>query len=238
MNIIQILPIEILKAINDYDSKFVYCNKFTLQLITKKIYSYNLTNEQLDIITKLYPNITNLTLFNCKLITKIGIKYINRLSNLKILDLSHSNITDWRLKELKNLNNLQILNLTFCFRLSQDAMIDSLLYFPNLEQLNISKCHGIINYKYVNELNLYNKCKKISTKLKYIIISKYDLRNSSDCLPEFIKIHNINYKYYLYGMNYTNNIYKIEEENQIKYNLKSHMKFYNFINITENYYIL
>lgn len=228
MNIIEILPIELLKMIYMYDSNFAYCNKFTLKLVTKKIYSYKLTNEQINIITNLYPNISNLTLFNCKLITKIGIKYINRLSNLIVLDLSHSNITDWRLRELTQLNNLQILNLTFCFRLSQPALFNCLIKFPNLEKLNLIKCHNIINYNNDKEFwyNLYNNCKKICTNLKHIILNDYDIRYNT--CKKFIKISNINYKYYLHSMNYeTNNIYKISEESNIKHNLKKHIKYYN-----------
>ena len=192
MNIIEILPIELLKMIYMYDSNFAYCNKFTLKLVTKKIYSYKLTNEQINIITNLYPNISNLTLFNCKLITKIGIKYINRLSNLIVLDLSHSNITDWRLRELTQLNNLQILNLTFCFRLSQPALFNCLIISGVMQTLRSKGFVSfgtpilIMNFYLPSKVFNYFKCKiyKFSGLLWHLSIQISFFKTT--CLLKFI----------------------------------------------------
>jgi hypothetical protein len=227
------LPFELLKLIHSYSPNLQNCNKFTLLLVSNKIYSYNLTNDQLDIITKYYKNLNQLTLFNCKLITQNGIKYINRLTNLKILDLSYSNLTDWRISELKYLPNLEVLNLTYCFRLSKITLLNILYAFLNLKKLNITKCYNFVNYINKNDqLLLFLQIKAICPKLTCILLSNYTCDNNyfmSKSLTFKIEYIDIDYLTVDSSMQYTKDlILRKIEKRLIKLNLLIHLRYYNY----------
>jgi len=88
------------------------------------------------------PNLTHLDLSENRRISDMGIEYLHPLNSLKELNLSSCDITNDVFSTLKMFSGLEILNLSFCPRIS-DIGLKSIRDLRNLVYLDLQGCPRI-----------------------------------------------------------------------------------------------
>jgi hypothetical protein len=132
----------------------------------------NLTDENVCIIAKGCPYLTEITLRCCRSITNKSVKHlVEYCPHIKHLDISDCKITDESLRYLRELNQLKEINLELCDQISDVGLIflstdiQFSLRHLNLRYTNITDnglSHLTISHKEIIYLNLEH-CHHITT---------------------------------------------------------------------------
>jgi Leucine Rich Repeat (LRR) protein len=120
-----------------------------------------ITDEELEIIVEILPNIVDIDMENCLNLTEKGIKSLSRLKNLECLNLEGCEITDSWLRHLGGLSKLEDLNLSGCEEITGGGLAH-LKTLSNLISLDLSSCDGITDeglphlsgFEHLTHLNL------------------------------------------------------------------------------------
>jgi len=149
-----------------------------LEILNLKYHSY-MTDIILEFILKLFDdnkknNLKELHLEDCVNITKNGLECLSKFNNLNVLNLTYCYQIN-NLSFLSELINLKELNLSNCYKIIDDDLL-FLFKLNNLEILNLSNCNKITDngLKYLSKLNnLVNlnlsDCKEITDNgLKFL----------------------------------------------------------------------
>jgi len=106
-------------------------------------------------------NLTHLSLANLKKFSDRGWRYISTLSNLKYLDINHTNISDSGLKLILKLINLEYLDISFSDKINSLTGISELSHLTHLnlednENLNDDTIYDILKLTNLRYLNINN----------------------------------------------------------------------------------
>ena len=100
-----------------------------------------LDDDKLAIAIRYCPNLQNLSLAQCKLVTKNGFGEIKKLSSLTSLNLRECEITDLEVQDIaENLPRLQQLNLELCPLITDEGLQAIAAKLPLLQKLNLNFC--------------------------------------------------------------------------------------------------
>ena len=117
-----------------------------LELQTLRLgYSHAVSDRSLRVVADAAPNLVELDVANCRLLTNTGLESVTALRKLKRLNLSRCvQITDEGIARLTQCKNLTELNVSFCEYIT-DAALLHLSSLPALKVLDISGC-GRLTY--------------------------------------------------------------------------------------------
>lgn len=117
--------------------KFKYLQKLDISLC------HSIKDEDLAIILKACPALTELKLDDCDRIGQAGFFEIARLTpKLLILDLSRTNITDAAVVDIAmKCRSLHTLKVSRCEQLSEKSIISVIRYGQGLRHLDLTRCH-------------------------------------------------------------------------------------------------
>ncbi len=96
------------------------------------------TDENLKCLVTVHPDLSNLDLSKYNQLTDEGLEHLCSLKKLKILNLSGTNITSLDL--VAKLENLEELNLSYCYKITRSAPLGKLTH---LKHLDLSGCVNI-----------------------------------------------------------------------------------------------
>jgi hypothetical protein len=173
-NIINLKELSLNHCTNINDIGIEYLSKFNNLIYLNLTNCYLISNKSLETISKHLQNLEYLLLQGCKTITNDGIKDLNKLENLKELDLTYCNISDNALLYLSNNSFITTLYLNGCKHITDNGMI-YLNKFKNLLNLYISQCHisnngmkTLSNNKTIESLDITYNSKITNEGLLYL----------------------------------------------------------------------
>ena len=104
----------------------------------------NITDTDLKVIIKLFPNLEELYIDGCDNISNDGLHDLKQLNNLRYLDISGTyKISDEGVEYLRELQHLQYLNLSWST--ITDKGVQHLEKLQNIRHLSLAWCYNITN---------------------------------------------------------------------------------------------
>lgn len=103
---------------------------------------YRITDEELHLILKACPNLEKLTLHNCKELSDAGLKALSKHTTIQHLNLARTVVENETIIELIfRCHNLQELDISYCEKISEKAIWETVKHGRALRKLAIHHCN-------------------------------------------------------------------------------------------------